>query len=82
MAERDAEIEELKVRIAALEARPAPDLEWLKNSNTFRHHEILNNPQGFWIVIKITLAVIIGSILFAYFVPPPPPEGYLGRFLR
>ena len=71
MAERDAEIAELKARIASLEARPATtDLDWLKNSSSFQLAEKMTSPQTrrngiiavsfFWgvLVLGIVIAII------------------------
>lgn len=45
MAERDTEIDELKARIAELEARPiAEDLDWLKNSDVWKRAQFAASP--------------------------------------
>lgn len=52
MAERDTDIAELKARIASLEARPSTtDLEWVKNSNTWKLAQFATSPG--WIKFNV-----------------------------
>lgn len=63
MADRDTEIAELKARIADLEARPsAGDLDWLKDSHTFKYQEALHNPKSAWRLLVIM--AVIGLVVF------------------
>ena len=65
MADQD-EIAELKARIADLEARPsAGDLDWLKNSHTFKYQEAIHNSKSAWRLLIIFLVVIAISFIIA-----------------
>ena len=68
MAERDAEIAELKARIASLEARLATsDMDWLKNSSSFQLAEKMTSPQTRRNGI-IAVSVIWGIFLLTFIV--------------
>ena len=67
MAERDAEIAELKARIASLEARPAnTDLDWVKNSNTWKIAQFASSPG--WIKFNVIGIAVGFGIFFLLFV--------------
>ena len=64
MTERDTEIEELKARIAELEARPQDnDFEWLKQSNVWKRAEFAASPGWFKFNV-IGLVIIFGGLFF------------------
>ncbi len=68
MAERDTEIDELKARIAALEARPsAGDLNWLKNSHVWKRAQFAASPG--WLKFNVVgVAVIWGGFILYYII--------------
>ena len=67
MAERDAEIAELKARIASLEARPATtDLDWVKNSNAWKIAQFASSPG--WIKFNVIGIAVGFGIFFLMFV--------------
>ena len=62
MAERDAEIAELKARIASLEARPATtDLDWVKNSHVWKRAQFAASPG--WLKFNV-IGVAVGWSFF------------------
>ena len=66
MAERDAEIAELKARIASLEARPATtDLDWLRNSNVFKRAELATSPA----FMRLNKIIVLGGIFLIFVCP-------------
>ena len=68
MAERDAEIAELKARISDLEARPdTGDLAWLKNSNVWKRAEFAASPG--WLKANVVfVGVIWGGFILAFII--------------
>lgn len=66
MTERDTEIDELKARVAELEARPtADDLEWLKQSNTWKRAEFTASPG--WLKFNVIgVSVIWGFVILIF----------------
>lgn len=63
MSDNELEIDQLKARIAELEARPQPsDLEWLRNSNSFKRAERATSPE----ILKLNRQIVLGGI-FGFF---------------
>ena len=66
MPERDTEIDELKARIAELEARPqAGDFEWLRQSNVWKRAEFAASPGWFKFTVVGVMVIFGGFILYA-----------------
>jgi hypothetical protein len=66
MAEQDPQISKIEARITELEARPsAGDLDWLKNSNTFKRAEIATSPA----FIRLNAIIVFGGIGLFFIVP-------------
>ena len=67
MAERDAEIAELKAKVAALEARPVnTDLDWLKNSHVWKRAQFAASPG--WVKFNVIGVAVIWGVFILMFV--------------
>ena len=66
MSDRDTELEQLKARVAELEAQPqSNDLDWLRKSNVFKRAELATSPTFLrW------NAIIVGIFFFLVFGIP------------
>ena len=66
MSDRDTELEQLKARVAELEARPsAGDLEWLRKSNVFKRAEMACNPT----FVRWNAIIVLGGIFLIFICP-------------
>lgn len=66
MSDRDAELEQLKARVAELEARPqADDFTWLRTSNVFKRAELATSPT----FLRWNAIIVVGGIALFFGIP-------------
>ncbi|MBC7603149.1 MAG: hypothetical protein H7255_10900 [Ramlibacter sp.] len=66
MSDRDTELEQLKARVAELEAQPqSNDLEWLRTSNVFKRAELATNPT----FLRWNAIIVLGGIALFFGIP-------------